>query len=65
MATPVQALRAECGLPSPKAQFSRLVLKASEKAPRLPDDHPRKIALDSGPTQGRQYNETGDKRQTD
>ena len=46
MATPTEALRLECGLPSLGTQINRLVMKAAEKAARLPEEHPRKIAYE-------------------
>ena len=47
-ATPIEALRLECGLPSFKTSEERLSLKAAEKAIRLPADHPRRIAIEEG-----------------
>ena len=45
-ASPVEALRLECGLPSFKTTVDRLTLKAAEKAIRLPAEHPRRLAQD-------------------
>ena len=47
-ASPVEALRLECGLPSFKTTVDRLTLKAAEKAIRLPAEHPRRLALEDG-----------------
>ena len=47
-ATPIEALRLECGLPSFKTSEERLSLKAAEKAIRLPANHPRRIAFEEG-----------------
>ena len=49
MATPVEALRLECGLPDFKTSLDRMVVKAAEKANRLDEEHPRRLALE-GPT---------------
>ena len=48
MATPVEALRQECGLPGIDTEIKRILAKSAEKAVRLTDDHPRKIAFSSG-----------------
>ena len=44
MATPVEALRLECGLPGLDTEIKRLVALSAEKAVRLPADHPRSLA---------------------
>ena len=44
-ATPVEALRLECGLISLETTIQRAIAKSAEKAVRLPEDHPRRIAL--------------------
>ena len=46
MATPVEALRLECGLPDFKTSMDRMVVKAAEKAIRLDEEHPRRLALE-------------------
>ena len=43
MATPVEALRQECGLTSFETDMMRTIGKSAEKAERLPADHPRKL----------------------
>ena len=45
-ATRTEALRLECGLPGFKTSADRLALKAAEKAIRLPEEHPRKLAYE-------------------
>ena len=47
LATPVEALRLECGLPSFGTQVTRMIAKAAEKAHRLPADHPRRLAFEN------------------
>ena len=47
MATPVEALRLECGLLSFNTKKYRIAAKLAEKAMRLPPDHPRYIAYHS------------------
>ena len=45
--SPVEALRLESGIPSYETHMRRNILKSREKAQRLPEDHPRHIALKS------------------
>ena len=45
--SPVEALRLESGIPSYETHMRRNILKSREKAQRLPEDHPRYIALKS------------------
>ena len=51
--TRVEALRAECGLPSMKVHMDRLIVKSREKAIRLPEDHPRRLAAEGDTTHRR------------
>ena len=44
MATPVEALRQECGLRCFETDIKRMVALSAEKAVRLPVDHPRSIS---------------------
>ena len=53
METPVVALRKECGLLNVSTQINRLIMKSSEKAIRLTEDHPRRIALEGPVTHTR------------
>ena len=43
--SPIEALRAETGIPSISSQINANCLRSREKAFRLPPDHPRRIAL--------------------
>ena len=45
VATPVEALRQECGLTSFETDMMRTIARSAEKAERLPADHPRKLAF--------------------
>ena len=45
VSTPLEALRLEAGVQSYQTCSNRLILKASEKALRSTDDHPKRVAL--------------------
>ena len=47
VSTPLEALRLEAGIQSYQTCSNRLTLKASEKALRSTDDHPKRVALTS------------------
>ena len=45
--SPIEAVRAECGVPSMRTCADRACLLSVEKARRMPADHPRRVALES------------------